>query len=297
MHSLAMGCPDHNRKSATMQAVASLTIVGTGLRAALDTTLESRACIERATKVLYLVADPLSATWIEALNPSAQSLAHFYELGRPRFEIYEAIIEEILDWLHKTSDLCIAFYGHPGFYAFAGHEAIKRAKLEGFRARMLAGVSCQDQMFADLSIDPGASGCQTYEATSFLIHRIRFERTAGLILLQVGVLGQASWPPSEDNPRLPVLVEYLVHSYGPDHGIIVYAASTDPEQQPKIQHAPLSRLGDLPISVSSTLYIPPAGFPVLNLDMIERLKMKAPSKPDDPGAWARQTADASEKPK
>ncbi len=121
---------------------ASLVIVGTGMRAALDITIESRTCIERASKVLYLVADSRTAAWIEQLNPSAESLVHFYELGKPRFEIYEAIINEILDWLKKSSDLCVAFYGHPGFYAFAGHEAIKRAKRDGFRARMLAGISC-----------------------------------------------------------------------------------------------------------------------------------------------------------
>src|SRR5258705_5315434 len=270
---------------------ASLVIVGTGMRAALDTTIESRACIERASKVLYLVADPSAAAWIEQLNPSAESLVHFYELGKPRFEIYEAIISEILGWLKKTPDLCVAFYGHPGFYAFAGHEAIKRAKRNGFQARMLAGISCEDQMFADLGLDPGASGCQTYEATSFLIHRIKFEPAAALVLLQVGVLAQASWPPSEDNRKLHVLIDYLAEFYDPEHEIVVYEASPDPAQQPRVQRAPLLQLGNLHISVSSTLFVPPAGYPALNHEMIERLKMKAPLKPDDPGAWARQAAE------
>ncbi len=146
-------------------------------------------------------------------------------------------------------------------------------------------------MFADLSIDPGASGCQTYEATSFLIHRIKFEPAAALILLQVGVLGEASWPPSEDNRRLHVLIEYLSQFYSPEHEIVVYEASPDPAQQSRVQRAPLLQLGSVHISVSSTLYVPPASFPALNLEMIERLKMKAPLNPDDPGAWARQVAD------
>jgi uncharacterized protein YabN with tetrapyrrole methylase and pyrophosphatase domain len=270
---------------------ASLVIVGTGMRAALDTTIESRTCIERASKVLYLVADSCAAAWIEQLNPSAESLTHFYELGKPRFEIYEAIIGEILGWLKKTPNLCVAFYGHPGFYAFAGHEAIKRAKLGGFHARMLAGISCEDQMFADLGIDPGASGCQTYEATAFLIHRIKFEPAAALVLLQVGVLAEANWPPSEDNRQLHVLMEYLLEFYNPEHEIVTYEASPDPAQQSKVQRASLLQLANLHISVSSTLYVPPASFPALNFEMIERLKMKAPLKPDDPGAWARQVAD------
>src|SRR5947209_6054839 len=137
-----------------MQPAPSLTIVGTGMRAALDTTLAARTCIERASKVLYLVADSLSAAWIEKMNPSAESLVAIYECGKPRFEIYETMIGEIMAWLRRTPDLCVVFYGHPGFYAFAGHEVIRRAKREGFQARMLAGVSCEDQMFADLGIDP-----------------------------------------------------------------------------------------------------------------------------------------------
>ncbi len=278
------------KRKIAMQTTSSLTIVGTGMRAALDATPEARTCIEAATKVLYLVADSLSTAWIEQLNPSAESLAPFYQCGKPRFEIYEAMIGEILGWLDRTPALCVAFYGHPGFYAFAGHEAIARARHLGFRARMIAGISCEDQMFADLGVDPGASGCQTYEATSFLIHHTRFEPTAGLVLLQAAVLGEASWPPAEDNRRLHVLIDYLSRHYGPDHEIFVYEASFDPDRPARIQRAPLCRLGEMQISVASTLYVPPRGLPDLNLEMIERLGMKRPSQPDDPGAWARQTA-------
>jgi uncharacterized protein YabN with tetrapyrrole methylase and pyrophosphatase domain len=275
-----------------MQSPASLTLVGTGIRAGLDTTLESRACIERASKVLYLVADSLSGAWIEQLYPTAESLASFYELGKPRFEIYEAIINEIFAWLRRGSDLCVAFYGHPGFYAFAGHEAIRRARLEGFQARMLAGISCEDQMYSDLGIDPGSSGCQTYEATSFLIYRFRFEPSAALVLLQIGVLGEAIWPPTSDSSRLHVLVDYLQRHYSPDHEVVIYEASFDPDKQPRIARVPLSRLHEMDVSASSTLYVPPEGLPPVNLEMIDLLKMKPLSKPDAPGAWARQITDA-----
>ena len=115
----------------------SLTIVGTGIRAGFDTSIEAKACISSAQEVLYLVADALSASWIEQSNPAAQSLAPFYEAGKPRYEIYEATMEAILERLRRGVDLCVAFYGHPGFFAFAGHEVIIRARREGFKARML----------------------------------------------------------------------------------------------------------------------------------------------------------------
>lgn len=265
----------------------SLTVVGTGIRSGLDTTLESLACIERASVVLYLMADEPSGAWIEQLNPTARSLSPFYELGKPRFEIYEAIINEILGWLRRGSDVCVAFYGHPGFYAFAGHEAIKRARLEGFPARMLAGISCEDQMYSDLGIDPGSSGCQTYEATSFLVYRFLFDPSAALVLLQMGVLGEPDWPPTGDNSRLHILVGHLRQHYDAHHEVIIYEAALDPEKPARMERVALSNLHEVNVSVSSTLYVPPKGLPPLDLEMVDRLKIKVPSTPEQPGAWAR----------
>jgi hypothetical protein len=51
-----------------------LTIVGTGIRAGLQTTPEALASIHRARKVLFLVADLLSQEWIRSLNPTAESM-------------------------------------------------------------------------------------------------------------------------------------------------------------------------------------------------------------------------------
>src|SRR5213593_5193576 len=106
-----------------MAIAGSLTVVGTGIRHGLQTTPEARAAIERAEKVLYLVPDPLPAAWIEDLNPSAESLARFYAVGRPRADTYAAMVGEILAWVRKDIDVCVAFYGHPGAFVEPGHEA------------------------------------------------------------------------------------------------------------------------------------------------------------------------------
>ena len=49
---------------------------------------------------------------------------------------------------------------------------------EGFNAQMLAGISAEDCLFADLGLDPGKNGCQSFEATDFLIRRRQFEPTS-----------------------------------------------------------------------------------------------------------------------
>jgi hypothetical protein len=59
--------------------------------------------------------------------------------------------------------------------------------LMGVSARMLPGVSAEDNLIADLGVDP--AGLQSYEATGFLVYKYRFDTSAGLVLWQVGVLG------------------------------------------------------------------------------------------------------------
>src|SRR2546429_6584747 len=47
----------------------------------------------------------------------------------------------------------------------------RQAREEGFEAEMLPAVSAEDCLFADLGVDPGDEGCQSFEATSFLLFR------------------------------------------------------------------------------------------------------------------------------
>lgn len=63
-------------------AAGSLVIVGTGIKLVGHVTLETRACIEQAEKLFYLVNEPTMATWIEALNETAESLNHYYAEDR-----------------------------------------------------------------------------------------------------------------------------------------------------------------------------------------------------------------------
>ena len=88
--------------------------------------------------------------------------------------------------------MCAVFYGHPGVFVNPSHRAVAQARAEGFRAAMLPGVSAEDCLFADLGLDPGAHGCQSYEATDFVIRRRSCYPSALLILWQVGALGEDS---------------------------------------------------------------------------------------------------------
>ena len=62
---------------------------------------------------------------------------------------------------------------------------------------MIAGISAEDCLFADLGFDPASTGCLTFEATDFLIHNRRVDPTCLVILWQIGVVGVEDRPTIE----------------------------------------------------------------------------------------------------
>lgn len=249
----------------------SLAVVGLGMRAGVDTAPEARAYISAADKVLYLVGDPLAAQWIAQANAAAESLGDLYVEGVARETIYAAILDKVAACLKKARYLCVAFYGHPGVFSYLGHEIVRRAWNEGVDARMLPAISAADWLFADLGVDPGAHGCQWYEATSFLLCRYRFDPSAALVLWQIGALGDATWPPKAHPRCLQLLAEYLEPYYGADHQVTIYEAAFDPVSRPLIARIPLSDLPTARTTTGSTLFVPPKGSPEANREIIDQL--------------------------
>jgi uncharacterized protein YabN with tetrapyrrole methylase and pyrophosphatase domain len=249
----------------------SLTVVGTGIRLVGHMTLESRAAIESADELLYVTADPVMAAWLARLNPGARSLEGLYEPGRERREIYGGMVEEILAAVRRGGDVCAAFYGHPGVFVSPSHEAVRRAREEGYPARMLPGISAEDCLFADLGINPGERGCQSYEATELLLRRHRIDPTASLIVWQIDLIGRSDYTPIQDLSRLPVLREFLLELYPPDHEAVFYAASPYAVADPLLVPVELERLADPEFAPMSTLYVPPLPPSPADPAMVERL--------------------------
>lgn len=256
----------------------SLFVVGTGYIAAGHVTAESEALIKCAEKCLYLVADPAAGAWIQDLNPTAESMRDAYAPGKPRRESYAEIVERMLAPVRQGLDVCAAFYGHPGVFAFPPHQAIRQARAEGFEARMLPGVSAEDCLFADLGLDPAVHGCQSFEATDFLIRRRRFDPSSNLILWQVGAIGVATYEKEDlwSREGLRVLAEALLQHYPADHETVVYEAAVYPVCDPLILRVPLGKLAEARVSVISTLYVPPLRLAPLDLEMLDRLGIARP---------------------
>ncbi len=253
-----------------------LTIVGTGFIAAGQTTLEALSYVRGASKLFYLVSDPVTTRWLRSLNPTAESLADAYATGRPREQAYERMVERVLAPVRRGREVCAAFYGHPGVFVDPSHEAVARARAEGHHARMLPGISAEDCLFADLGIDPGEDGCQSFEATDFLVHRRRFDPRSLLVLWQIGAIGVLTFRAGSlwSRKGLRILVEELRRHYRADHEVVIYEAAPFPVCAPRMERLPLSRLPKAEVTLASTLAVPPTREVRSDPEMLDRLGLK-----------------------
>jgi precorrin-4 methylase len=141
---------------------------------------------------------------------------------------------------------------------YPAHEAIRRARREGLPARMLPGVSSEDCLFADLGVDPGASGCQSFEATDFLVFRRRFDPRSALVLYQIALIGLSATTLDLPGARgLRLLAARLAEHYPPDHPAVVYAAAEHPGCHAGVARITLAALPEAKPNIASSLYVPP----------------------------------------
>ena len=133
---------------------------------------------------------------------------------------------------------------------------------------MLPGVSAEDCLFCDLNVDPASAGCQSLEATDFLMHQRSIDPASHLILWQVGFLcnfGPARQPAPVRG--LPQLVQKLCRFYPAQHPVYIYEAALFPGVEPVIRGLPLFALPQAQVTTMSTLYIPPAFQPAPDYSM------------------------------
>jgi len=253
----------------------SLSVVGTGIQPISQTPPEAIARIQQADKLFFLAPEPLTFYWLQQLNPRAQSVHDLYGPGKDRLNTYQEMVERVMGSVRAGFNVCFVSYGHPGVFGFPMHEALRVARSEGFSAEMIPAISAEDCLFADLGVDPGAAGCQSFEATDFLVHRRRFDPTSALILWQIGMIAVKDYEQKLEiwNPAgLQLLLEFLIPHYSEDHEAVVYQAAPYAWCKPRILRATLATVPSTTIMAMSTLFIPPKEPRPMDQELLNRLR-------------------------
>lgn len=255
--------------------MGSLVCVGTGLQLAGQMSVLSRSYIEHAEVVFSLLPNGFAQQWLMQLNSNVINLQQFYAQDgevKSRRDTYEQMICAILDAVRAGKRTVCALYGHPGVFACVGHLAIARARAEGFVAKMEPGISAEACLWADVGIDPGQSGHQSFEASQFMFYQHVPDPACYLLLWQIALAGEhtlTQFHTSAD--RLQILVEQLGQWYAADHQVLIYEAANLPPLSPRIEYLPLGELPRAKLSSKSTLVIPPAKPLEYNYDILARL--------------------------
>lgn len=214
--------------------------------------------IRRADRV-FVLADPIAIELIKSLNPDTRSLADCYGEARDRRETYRDMEAEILGAVWEGHRVCAVFYGHPGVFADVPHHVVERARADGVAAVMEPGISAEACLYADLGIDPGRSGVQSYEATQFLVCRHTPDPTALVLLWQVALTGNLAHVGFDARPdRLALLTRKLQNWYASDAAIILYEAAQLPIEPFRAERLTLAELPRARFREYTTLVIPPA---------------------------------------
>ena len=235
----------------------SLTIIGTGIRAQ-HLTPEALAEIRAADELLYVAAEPHLEAWLETLHERVVSLKHHYAAEVDRAATYEAMVETMLQPAREGRRVAAAFYGHPGVFVTPSHAALARARAEGIPARMLPAVSAEDCLYADLGLDPGRTGCQSYDASHFVRRRPPLDTGALVLLWQISVVGERRAITEPRREGLRELTETLLEHYAPEHVVVVYEASPYAVAEGFVERIQLQELPAHDVGPLATLVVPPA---------------------------------------
>lgn len=249
-----------------------LAVVGCGLQPSRHVSARTVSEIRRANAVFGL-ADGFAIDWMRTLNPNVEDLSRHYDASRDRRESYRRMQDAILRSLRSGGRVCVVLYGHPSVFAQVGRKSLAQARAGGYATAIEPGISAEACLYADLDLDPGEFGVQSFEATQFLIGHRAVDPHALLLLWQVSQTGNLRCTGGEPDPRrLKLLVEKLGAWYPSDTPALLYEAATLPIGDFRADRIALADLPHSGVCTATTLVIPPATAAPRDEAMLSRLE-------------------------
>ncbi len=235
-------------------------VCGSGIKSIAHLTKETISCIRHADMTIYLANEPVIENWIQTNSNNHISLEDTYFSHSDRAESYKAMTKKIIETANTFESTCVVFYGHPCIFAQSALAACHELyKSKTHKIEILPSISALDCLYSDLKINPASHGCQSYEATDFLLYDRSLDTEAHLILWQFGLLGMTKHDRSKSKIRLYQLMKKkLLSLYNKHHKIIIYEATQYPTFEPQISEYTISDIhANMPLNKLSTVYIPP----------------------------------------
>lgn len=261
----------------------SLAIVGSGITAISQMTLESVSYVRYADVVFYHATNGVTATQIRELNNNTVDLYEYYGEDKRRNVTYVQMAELMLREVRAGKSVVGVFHGHPGFFVSPGRRALAIAEDEGYPTLLLPAVSATDCMFADLRVDPGVFGCQILMASRIFDDKLILAKDGHVVLLQISAVRDPGFSfTGYRNAAVSECIELLTKTYGEAQEAIYYMAALFPAFPPEISVHHLADYRDpevLDMIGAGLLYLPPSGSSLSALRNRQAFGNKAPYGP------------------
>lgn len=236
---------------------ADLWILGVGIRGIDQITLETLSVLKDCRIVLDLthLEDEL-----RKINPNTVDLDGVYWVDSEREDVYETLVETVLEEVGKGPGVALVSYGHPMVFDDVTLELVERCKKQGLDCRVLPGVSCLDTLCIDLGFDYG-NGFQIFEATHLVYTDVPMNPNLHALVFQLGEFDNTRIAEEDPRPRqvLQPFVDYLLRFYDPKHRATIVFSDDGSLSKPKLLKTTVAKIASYHRSIfpGVSLYLPP----------------------------------------
>lgn len=255
-----------------------LIIAGSGIQFLTHLTYQTKIAIEKCSYLMFLVHDPATKNWLNYVKPGCKSLDAIYYAYESREESYNAVASAVINTAKKINNSLFLIYGHPTIFSSVTSKIIEKAK--DVEIEIYPGISALDCLLADLKIDPGYRGIQSFDATEFILYNHIINPYSHMIIWQPAVIGHLEIIKNDiinlERRKIAtsLLKARLENCYESNHPIYIYEASNYPGVNFYSKKVCLSTLLNESLPRLSSLYIPPLKDIPKNTDAFKILGIK-----------------------
>jgi uncharacterized protein YabN with tetrapyrrole methylase and pyrophosphatase domain len=227
-----------------MSSNSSIHVLGLGVRAVTQITLESNYLLQQMEQVFHCEYDPRVSEYLADIGCTEVNLKHLYEDGRPREEAYQDICDTIVEAAKAGAKCAYLAPGNPTFLntiVFKLRESTSRYGIPFF---VYSGVSSIDTLVTDLFIPVEVTGLQCFEATHFVRMKPVIDVRVPLVLFQPSVVEayDVRRIAGVYLPGVKILQDVLIELYGTDQKWILLRSAMSLDDSPVIATGVLSDL-------------------------------------------------------
>lgn len=167
---------------------SGIYIVGTGVKTIAHITLETEKLLHNADFAVYLDETGEIEHYLRTINLKGNNIIGLYKDGAIRSDIYDQIVNNIIDVAESNRRVVYLAPGNPIFLNSVVERLLNLCEQQNKNVFLLSGVSSVDTVLTDLRMPVQRTGIQCYDSTFLLENKPFIDTKVPLLIFQPGVV-------------------------------------------------------------------------------------------------------------